>query len=174
VVVKQEVTIPDLKSGLTTSSIIVAEHVEPDTAPSRAIYEQQLDDPYRLWGTRITPATRRTFRPSENLSVLSLVYQAKSSSEDKPDVEVSYSVHRSATSGADSSRASIRPERFNAATLPPAFSLSGGDLILAGRQIPLDALPAGAYRLEIVITDKVAHAAVRRMVSFFVGESMSP
>lgn len=171
-VVKQEVTIPDLKSGLTTSSIIVAEHVEADTAAGRATYEQQLDDPYRLWGTRITPATRRTFRPSEKLSVLFLVYQARAASDDKPDVDVSYSLQRGATSSADSVLISIRPERFNAATLPAAFSLSGGDLIMAGRQIPLDALPAGAYRLEIVITDKVAHAAVRRMVPFSVGEPM--
>jgi hypothetical protein len=102
--------------------------------------------------------------------VLFLVYQAGAASDDKPDVEVSYSVHRGATGAA----ASIQPELFNATTLPPAFSLSGGDLILAGRQIPLEALPVGAYRLEIVITDKVAHAAVRRMVPFSVGEPMSP
>ena len=167
-VVKQEVTIPDLKSGLTTSSIIVAERIEADTTPGRATYEQQLDDPYRLWGTRITPATRRTFRPSEKLSVLFLVYQARAASDDKPDVDVSYSLHGGATRSADSVLVSIQPERFNAATLPAAFSLGGGDLIMAGRQIPLDALPAGAYRLEIVITDKVAHAAVRRTVAFSV------
>ena len=167
-VVKQEVTIPDLKSGLTTSSIIVAEHIEADTTLGRATYEQQLDDPYRLWGTRITPATRRAFRPSEKLSVLFLVYQARAASDDKPDVDVSYSLHGGATRSADSVLVSIQPERFNAATLPAAFSLGGGDLIMAGRQIPLDALPAGAYRLEIVITDKVAHAAVRRTVAFSV------
>ena len=72
-VVKQEVTVPDLKSGLTTSSIIVAEQIEADTDGGRATYEQQLDDPYRPWGTRIAPATRRTFKPSEKLSVLFLV-----------------------------------------------------------------------------------------------------
>ncbi len=167
-VVKQEVTIPDLKSGLTTSSIIVAEQVEADSRGDRATYEQQLDDPYRLWGTRITPATRRTFKSSERLSVLFLVYQAKPSSDDKPDVEVSYSVHRATTNGAPSLLAGIRPEIFNDATLPPTFSLSGGDLILAGRQIALDALQEGAYRLEITVTDRLARTAVRRTVPFSV------
>ncbi len=167
-VVKQEVTVPDLKSGLTTSSIIVAEAIEADTATGRATYEQQLDDPYRLWGTRITPATRRTFGPGEKLSVLFLVYQAKATSDDKPDVEVSYSLHVSSANAAESLRTGIRAELFNAATLPPSFSLSGGDLILAGRQIALDALVDGAYRLEIVVTDRLAHTAVRRTVPFSV------
>lgn len=171
VVLKQEVTVPDLKSGLTTSSIIVAERVEVDPAGGRATYEQQLDDPYRLWGTRITPATRRTFSASEMFSVLFLVYQAQAARDDKPDVEVSYSVRGGAPGTADSLLAGIRPEAFNATTLPPAFSLSGGDLILAGRQIPLRALAAGDYRLEIVITDKVARTAVRRTVPFSVGKT---
>lgn len=169
VVLKQEVTVPDLKSGLTTSSIIVVERVEADLAGGRSTYEQQLDDPYRLWGSRITPATRRTFSASERLSVLFLVYQAQAASDDKPNVEVSYSVRGGAPGAADSLIESIGPETFNATTLPPAFSLSGGDLILAGQQIPLSALAAGAYRLEIVVTDKVAHTAVRRTVPFFVG-----
>jgi hypothetical protein len=167
-VVKQEVTIPDLKSGLTTSSIIVAEQVEADSNADRATYEQQLDDPYRLWGTRITPATRRTFKSTERLSVLFLVYQAQPSANDKPDVEVSYSVHRTTTNGAASLPAGIRPEIFNDATLPPTFRLSGGDLILAGRQIALDALQEGAYRLEITVTDRLARTAVRRTVPFSV------
>jgi hypothetical protein len=173
-VVKQEVTVPDLKSGLTTSSVIVAEHVEADPSQGRATYEQQLDDPHRLWGMRITPATRRTFRSSEKLTVLFVVYQAKAASDDKPDVEVSYTVHRSSTDAAGIPLASLRPEVFNKTTLPPSFSLSGGDLILAGRQISLEALPAGAYRLEIVVTDNVAHAAIRRVVPFSVGDQASP
>jgi hypothetical protein len=100
--------------------------------------------------------------------VLFLVYQAKPSRDDKPDVEVSYTVHRSTPDESETLRASVRPEIFNAATLPPTFSLSGGDLILAGRQIALDALMPGAYRLEIVVTDNVARTAVRRTVPFSV------
>jgi hypothetical protein len=170
VVVKQAVDIPDLKSGLTTSSIIVAERVDPDVTSSRPTYEQQLDDPHRLWGMRITPATRRTFRASEKLKVLFVVYHAQAQADDKPDVEVSYNLFRNSTGTGGDPLASIRPEIFSAATLSPAFSLGGGDLILAGRQIPLETLTPGAYRLEIVVTDRVARAAVRRVVPFSVGE----
>jgi len=170
VVVKQAVDIPDLKASLTTSSIIVAEHVEPDPIPEHATYEQQLDDPHRLWGMRITPATRRTFRASETLKVLFVVYQAQAGADDKPDVEVAYAVYRSSIGTTDRPLASIRPEIFSAATLPPTFSLAGGDLILAGRQIPLETLPPDVYRLEITVTDKVAHAAVRRVVPFSIGD----
>ena len=170
VVVKQEVTVPDLKSGLTTSSVLVAERIERDAADRRATYEQQLDDPFRLWGLRITPATRRVFTASEKLSVLFLVYQASPSWDDKPDVEVRYRVHRNAMAENDGLVAEAPPERFDKTTLPASFSLKGGDLILAERQIPLETLPVGAYRLEIVVTDRVARAAVRRIVPFSVGE----
>jgi len=170
VVVKQEVTVPDLKSGLNTSSVIVADRVEPDTGGGRATYEQQLDDPYRLFGLRITPATRRTFAPDETLSVMFLVYQATVATDDKPDVAVAYRIHRSAAEAADSLVATIRSEEFNSNTLPATFSLTGGDLILAGRQIPLPILSPGAYRLEILVTDKTAGTMVRRIVPFFMSE----
>jgi hypothetical protein len=166
-VIKQELTIPDLKSGLTTSSVIVAERVEPDAASARATYEDQLDDPYRLWGSRITPAIRRSFRPDERLSVLFVVYQASAAGDGKPDVTVAYSIH--STASADTAPvATTEPETFSAATLPLTFDMSRGDLIVAGREVPLNSLAAGPYRLEIVVTDRVARASVRRVVPFSI------
>jgi hypothetical protein len=163
-VIKQELTIPDLKAGLTTSSVIVAERVEPDSASARATYEDQLDDPYRLWGSRITPAIRRSFRPDEKLSVLFVVYQASAASDGKPDVTVAYSIH--STAGGDA--ATTQAEVFSAATLPSTFDMSRGDLIVAGREVPLNSLAAGPYRLEIVVTDRVARTSVRRVVPFSI------
>lgn len=172
-IVKQAVTVPDLKSSLTTSSIIVAEKVEVDGNAVRASYEEQLDDPYRLFGTRITPATRRTFAADETLTVLFLVYQAKAGSDGKPDVEVSYTVHGGADSQGNAVHARVQPEVFNATTLPAAFNLNNGDLILAGRQVPLASLPPGPCRLEIVVTDKLGATSIRRIVPFSVGGARS-
>lgn len=165
-VVKQAVTVPDLKSRFTTSSVIVTESVEPNAGGERASYEEQLDDPYRLWGNRITPSLRRTFRQAEALSVLFLVYQAQGDSGGKPDVEVSYTV-RGAQAGTELV-VRVPSERFTAESLPSAFDLTKGDLILAGRQIPLRSFSPGSYRLEILVTDHRASASVRRVVPFSV------
>lgn len=173
-VIKQEVTIPDLKSGLTTSSIIVAERVQVDEQTARATYEDQLDDPYRLWGNRITPATRRTFRQNETLSLLFLVYQARAGADGKPDVEVSYRVTGGPVGKGDTLQVRVSPEVFNAASLPAGFSLTNGDLVLAGRQIPLATFPAGAYRVDIGVTDKLAGASVRRVLAFSVVDAAKP
>lgn len=173
-VIKQEVTIPDLKSGLTTSSIIVAERVQVDAQAARATYEEQLDDPYRLWGNRITPATRRTFRQDETLSLLFLVYQARAGADGKPDVEVSYRVTGGPIGTRDTLQVRVAPEVFNAGSLPAGFSLANGDLVLAGRQIPLATFPAGAYRVDIGVTDKLAGASVRRVLAFSVVDAATP
>jgi hypothetical protein len=173
-VIKQEVTIPDLKSSLTTSSIIVAENVEVDANAAHASYEEQLDDPYRLWGNRITPATRRTFRRTETLSLLFLVYQARAGADGKPDVEVSYRVTGGPAGKGDTLQVVVPTEVFNASSLPAGFSLANGDLVLAGRQIPLGTFPAGAYRVDIGVTDKLAGASVRRVVAFSVVDGATP
>lgn len=167
VVIKQEVTVPDLKSGLTTSSVILAEKVEADARAERASYEEQLDDPYRLWNNRIVPATRRTFRRDEKLAVLFVVYRASVGQDGKPDVEVAYAVRGPAPGGAEMVTR-VPPELFNASTLPATFSAEQGDLIVAGRQVPLQSFAPGAHRLEIVVTDRVAKTSVRRLVAFSV------
>jgi hypothetical protein len=137
-VVKQEVTIPDLKSGLTTSSIIVAEQVEADSNGDRATYEQQLDDPYRLWGARITPATRRMF--AERGFRCCFAYQAK-----RPAM----------TSRCRSVNAPAPRQRMAASLLPASVQRSSAPRPASnvqpeqrrrhsgGRQIALDTLQAG-------------------------------
>jgi hypothetical protein len=167
VVLKQAVDVPDLKSELSVSSIIVAEKIEVDPAGRRLNFEEQLDEPYVWWGTRITPAVRDTFAKSEKLAVTFVIYNTAADADDKPDVNVDYRVYR--TAGAHGAPvAAAPPELFNAHTLPPEFSLAAGDLLVAGRQLPLESFAAGAYRLEITVRDNLTGQSITRDLNFTV------
>jgi hypothetical protein len=166
-VVKKTVSVPRFESTLAVSSVIVADKVEIDSSRKRPDFEQQLDHPYTLWGTKVTPSMTTTFARSGKLSVIFVVYNATAADADKPDVEVRYNVHRSA-GPAEVFFAAAPPEQFNAQTLAPHFSLAAGDLIVAGQQVPLMNFPDGEYRLEIVVTDRAARTSVARDVRFTV------
>jgi hypothetical protein len=165
VVLKQPVDVPDFDGGLGTSSIIVAENIAPDRRGTRPTFEEQLDDPYALWGMRITPAITNVFRKDSTLSFAFVVYNT-ANKDDKPDVEVRYTFHR--RQGAEGGAVQTRPEMFNARTLRPEFSLNAGDLIVAGREIPLAQFDPGEYRLEIEVFDRIGAASVTRAIEFVV------
>jgi hypothetical protein len=167
VVLKQAVSVPDLKSGLAVSSIIVVDHIEMDRANRRLNFEEQLDEPYRWWGIRMTPATGTRLAHSGKLSVIFLVYNTAAAADDKPDVEVQYSFHQKAAA-ADTFFTSTKPELFNRQTLPPGFSLAAGDLLIAGQEMPLAAFPEGDFRLEVKVTDKANGQSLTRDVYFTV------
>ena len=117
-VVKQEVTIPDLKSGLTTSSIIVAEQVEADTDGGRATYEQQLDDPYGC-GARASHLRRvgRSSRARSCPCCFSCIRRSRPATTSRMS-KCRTACTRSTTIGSQRALpAGIRPEIFNAATL---------------------------------------------------------
>ena len=167
VVHKETVHVPDLKSALATSSVIVADTIEIDRENRRLNFEQQLDEPYRLWGNRITPAFATLYKRTGKLSLIFLVYNAALGANGKPDVEVQYDVYRRAGDG-QSFVTKTNPELFNSETLPRAFSAASGDVIIAGRQVPLARFNDGEYRLKIVVTDKIAKQSLIRDVDFAV------
>ena len=167
VVLKQEVTVPDLQSDFTVSSIFVVDKIEIDPGNRRLNFEEQLDEPYVWWGTRLTPALRTTFGRGDKLSVTFLVYNVAASSDDKPDVEVQYDFQRRAGT-AETFFIRTRPELFNAHTLKRAFSVAAGDLIIAGQEMPLQRFRDGDYRLVITVTDKASGKSLTRDVPFTV------
>jgi hypothetical protein len=167
VVLKQTVSVPDLKSDLAVSSIIVVDRIETDPANKRLNFEEQLDEPYRWWGIKMTPAIENRFGRGAKLSVIFLVYNAAAAADDKPDVEVQYSFHQK-TDAAERFFTKTRPELFNRQTLAPGFSLAGGDLIIAGQETPLAGFAQGDYRLEIRVTDKTNGRLLIRNVYFTV------
>jgi hypothetical protein len=167
VVFKQPVSVPDIGSDLAASSIIVAEKVEVEPGNRRPNFEEQLNEPYRLWGTKITPAIGTKFPHSGKLSVIFLIYNTGAAASDKPDVEVQYDFHQK-TGATETFFGRTNPQSFNARTLRPEFSLAAGDVVIAGQDMPLARFPEGDYRLEINVTDKTNGTSLKRDVTFTV------
>jgi len=169
-VIKHELTVPDLKSNLAVSSIFVLDRSEIDSRNRRLNFEEQLDEPYVWWGTKLTPSFRTSFGRRDKLSLTFVVYNAASAVDDKPDVEIQYAFYRKEDS-AETFFVRTRPQHFSADTLRREFSLSSGDLVLAGQEMPLASFPDGHYRLAITVTDKVSQKSITRDVVFDVAGS---
>lgn len=166
-VLKQPLTVPNYWSGeLTTSTVIVAERVEPMTAALSQ--EQQAENPYTFGSTKITPATSTKLPKSADLSVIFIIYNTGLDAAKKPDVTVDYNFHRKAQEG-EKFFNKTQPQLFNAQTLPPQFDLAAGHQLVAGQTVPLGSFQDGEYRLEIKITDNVSKKSVTRELSFTVG-----
>jgi len=167
VLFKREVDLPDLSTDLAVSSLIVADKVEADPENKRLDFEDQLDQPYRLWGARITPAFEARFGHGKKLSVMFLVYNTGVTANDKPDVEIDYTFfQKMGTTERFLGRTS--PQLLTPETLRPAFSLAAGDLLVAGQDMPLDRFSDGDFRLEIKVTDNTSGKSLTRDVNFTV------
>jgi hypothetical protein len=165
-VLKQQITVPDFWNGdLSTSSIILAERVEP--AKEALSKEQQAERPYTLGNTVIVPAIDQTFTKKEELSILFLIYNPALGEDKKPNVVAEYAFHQK-TADAEKYFNKTAPQEFNAGTLPPQFDFAAGHQLVAGQSIPLGSFPEGDYRLEIKVTDKNANKTVTRNVNFTV------
>ena len=96
---------------------------------------------------------------------------------DKPDVEVEYNFYRkidatdSKTGAVEQYFGSTSPQSFDARTLRPEFSLTAGDLIIAGQDMPMTRFPLGDYRLEVKVTDRTTGKSLSRDVDFTVAGS---
>ena len=166
-VVKQELTIPDLWNGeLTTSSVILAERIDPLAAPLTPA--QQEERPYALGNMEIVPAPGAKLSKKGELSVFLLIYNAKINEANSPDVTVEYNFYNM-QNGAEKFFNKTNPQALNAQTLPPGFDPAAG--MTNGQTIPLASFPEGDYRLEIKITDKLATKSVTRDVKFSVSAS---
>jgi hypothetical protein len=166
IVLKEQVNLPDFSSDLATSSVIVAEKIEADAGNRRPDFEDQLDDPYRLWGMRITPSLDTSFDRQKALALAFLVYNTAVADDDKPDVEIRYRFVRH--NSADAVFGEAPPQIFNARTLRSDFSLSKGDLLVGTQTVPLRQFPTGDYSLQIAVTDNAARKQLVREVAFVV------
>lgn len=165
-VLKQELTVPDFWAPeFTTSSLILADKVEPLSAPLSP--EAQKERPYALGATEIVPATDSSFKKTEELGVIFQVYGYQLGGDKKPDVQIEYIFHQKEASG-EKLFNKTEPQKFNAQTLPPTFDPDQGHQIVGGQMIPLVSFPEGDYRLEIKITDNKATKTVTREVLFTV------
>jgi len=166
-IVRQELTVPDLWNGeLSTSSIIMAERIDPLPAP---LTPTQLEErPYALGNMEILPAISAKLSKRSELSVFLLIYNAKVDAANAPDVTVEYNFYN-VQSGGEKFFNKTNPQSLNAQTLPAGFDPAAG--MTNGQTIPLAAFPEGDYRLEIKITDRLATRSLTRDVKFSVSGS---
>jgi hypothetical protein len=163
---RHEITIPDYNvTDLRTSSVIVAQSVEPLTAALPA--DQQESNPYVFGPMKIVPSLDGKFAKSGELSVIFWIYNAKEAASGKPDVVVDYSFHQRLAEG-EKYFNKTAPQPLNAETLPPQFSIAAGHQLPGSLVIPLSSFPAGDYRLEIKVTDKPSGNQLTESVNFTV------
>ena len=181
VVLKQTVAVPNFwSSDLTTSSVIIAERIDPLAAPLTPA--QLVERPYAALGVMevIPTASSRLSKKSE-LSVFFLIYNPQADGAQKPDISIEYNFCQAAPGNqpkpdepckaGEKFYNKTEPQVMNSQTLPPAFDLSMGHQLQTGQAVPLAGFPEGDYRLEIKVTDKLANKSVTRDVNFSVSAS---
>ena len=167
-VIKQTLTVPDFwAQDLTTSSVIVSPHIEPLSAPLSP--NEQLERPYAALGPmEIVPSLDNKFATKDELSIFFLIYGMKTDPMNKPDVTVEYSFYTKPAGAAEKFFNKTSPQALNATTLPKEFDMALGHQLSTGQAVPLASFPAGDYRLEIKITDKLSTKTITRDVNFTV------
>jgi hypothetical protein len=164
-VLRQDLTVPDMSAGLGTSSVILANSIEPVAAPLTP--EQAAASPYTIGGVlKIDPNPTARFGKTGELAAIFWIYGVTSVSG-KPDVQVEYNFHRQAD-GAEKYFNKTEPQVYNAETSAPTFNLDAGHQVMAIQGLSVTSFPAGDYRLEIKITDKPSGKTVTQNVNFTV------
>lgn len=166
-IVKQTITVPDFWAPeLATSSVIVASRIEPLNAPLSP--NEQGERPYALGMMEIVPALDTKFTTKSELSIFMLIYNPKTDPMNKPDVTVEYNFYTKPSGAPEKFFNKTTPQALNATTLPAAFDMTLGHQLQTGQAVPLASFPAGDYRLEIKVTDKLATKTLIRDVNFTV------
>jgi hypothetical protein len=182
-VLRRPLTVPDYATGaLATSTIMLAARltVLSEALPASALAER----PYVIGTREIELASDSSFRPSEELIVVFLVYNPAVTSDKQFDLEVEYHFFRKSRAGPDDQQPGApaglsalpgeryfnrtEPQRFNAAILGPPFDPESGQPVMAGQGVPLTAFPEGEYRLLIRVTDQISKRSLEREVAFTV------
>ena len=163
---KQTITVPDFwNSELTTSSIVLAQKIDPLPAPLTEL--QQLERPYALTELEITPAGDTKLKKQDELLPFFFIYNPKLDSSNKPDIVVNYNFYVKSGS-TEKFFNKTAPLNWNAQTLPPNFDAAAGHQLQGSQGVPLASFPEGEYRLEIKVTDRIANKSLTRDVNFTV------
>jgi hypothetical protein len=165
-VLKQSLTVPDLSKTLAVSSIVLAANVEPADPNSRR--QNQLDNPYSIGGTKITPAVSTRLAKSGELTGVFFIYNPTERSGGMPDLEAEYVFYERVGDKGEVVFRKSPSQVFNAETLPPVFNLASGQQILGGLAVALSSFPVGQYRLDVKVTDKVTGQSTSGGLNFSV------
>jgi hypothetical protein len=165
-VLEQALVVPDLTRGLGISSVVLASSVEPADPGARR--QNQLENPYSIGGTRITPALSTRLPRSGELTAVFFIYHTSERAAGKPDVEAEYVFYERVGDRGEVIFRKSPSQLFNGETLPAAFSVGAGQYILGGLAVGLSAFPVGQYRLDVKVTDKVTHESTSGSLNFSV------
>jgi hypothetical protein len=167
VVLTQPLSVPDLNTALTTSTIILAKSLDP--APEQLTPQQQLEQPFTISGYRMSPSFSSSIPQAGELLFVFVIYNEGVAASGKPDLDVEYNFFRAAE---DKPFTKLATQSFNATTLPSQFDMKLGHQVFVGQGIPLKSpqmtFAPGDYRLEIKITDKTNSQTIMRNVPFTV------
>ncbi len=164
---RQPLTVPDYSSAteITISTPIIADSVEPLTTPLSA--DELRANPYTFGGTlRVMPAADATLKVSDDLQLLFWVYGVQHNNG-VPDVQIEYNFHQKTAEG-EKFFNKTQPQAINQSTLPPGFSITAGHQVLGFLGVPLKSFPAGEYRAEIKVTDKLSGKTLTHNATFTV------
>jgi hypothetical protein len=163
----QDLSVPDMNTGLTTSSIMLANALTP--APEQLTPQQQLEQPFTISGYRVSPSFGAPIPPAGELMFVFYIYnEGVAAGTGKPDVDVDYLFYRGSE---EKPFTKLATQAFNATTLPGQFDLKAGHQVFVGQGIPVKGgIPPGDYRMEIKVTDKTNGQAITRNVPFTVAK----
>lgn len=163
---RRDLTVPDFNAAdLSTSSIIIADAIEPVNTPLTR--EQQQENPYVFGTMKVVPSATMKLKKAGELQVLFWIYGTQQNAG-KPNVLVEYNFHVKNADGSEKYFNKTAPQELNAQTLPPQFDVAMGHQLPGSLVVPLMSFPAGDYRLEIKITDKISGKTLTQNTNFTV------
>ncbi|MGH8432567.1 MAG: hypothetical protein ACREUF_19430, partial [Solimonas sp.] len=163
---RHTLTVPDYNGpDISISTPIVADTVMPLQAPLSA--EEQRSNPYTFGGTlQVVPAADATLKTSDDFQLLFWIYGV-ADNNGIPDVTIEYNFHHKTAEG-EKFFNKTQPQTINQTTLPAGFSIKEGHQVLGFLGVPLKSFPAGEYRTEIKITDKISGKTLTHNATFTV------
>jgi hypothetical protein len=165
-VVRKSITLEPARTiGLITGSVILADSVSVRPAPYSP--SEQASHPYSIGLMEIVPARSTRYGRDGRLSVAFQVINAQSNDAGMPDIVVNFRIVR-LNGDRESAVASLKPQSYNATTLPADFNAKLGHPIFAAVSAPLATLNRGDYRLRISVNDRIANSVVNTETAFSV------
>lgn len=138
------------ETTLDASSLVLADLIAP-------VASRQIGlGPFVLGAYKVRPRLSRQFRRSENLGIYVQLYNLAS---DAMSHKTGFSAVLRVLKG--------QQEVWHSTETPESLRQPGKQVTL-GRMIPLSALAAGSYTLELTATDHVAHTTITRSTDFTI------
>lgn len=162
---KTTVDVPNFYNAeLSTSTMMVVDKVNTLSAPLTQM--EMRDRAFAIGVTEIIPVTDMEFQKSEELNVTYQIYNAGLDSASKPNIDHEYVFY--VTEGAEEKKFNNTPvQTINASNIPPTYDASRFPLP-GGVAVPLKSFPAGNYRLEVKVTDKISGKVLTQNFKFTV------